>query len=174
MSHGHEESNRSGIESIAAVERRDDQRLNELIYPDAKFHWPPSLPYGGTYRGREAETRQGPTWSRSWEHLQPSDFERRMDLHVVAARESEVVVLWRQSGISPAGEQFDSPVLGLYEVRDGKLARAQMFSFDPEAATAFLRRANADTTMSHSEGISRNGRLNVSMFCASLYSVEGN
>jgi ketosteroid isomerase-like protein len=70
-----------------------------------------------------------------------------MDPRVVAASEHEVVVLWRQRGISAEGERFDSPVLGLYEVRDGKLARAQMFYFDAEGAAAFLERANAGATL---------------------------
>jgi ketosteroid isomerase-like protein len=38
---------------------------------------------------------------------------------------------------------LDSTVLGLCEVRDGQLARAQMFYFDPRAVTEFLGRAAA-------------------------------
>jgi hypothetical protein len=47
-----------------------------------------------------------------------------MDPRVVAANDEEVVVLWRQRGVSPIGERLDQPVLGLYQVRDGKFARA--------------------------------------------------
>jgi ketosteroid isomerase-like protein len=57
---------------------------------------------------------------------------------VVAASEDEVVVLWHQRGRDRAGRWLDTPVLGLYQVRDGKLARAQMFYFDPLAAAEFL------------------------------------
>ena len=42
---------------------------------------------------------------------------------------------------SAAGERFEAPVLGLYEVRDGKFARAQMFHFDTAAILDFLARA---------------------------------
>jgi hypothetical protein len=42
-------------------------------------------------------------------------------------------VLWHQRGRDRAGRWLDTPVLGLYQVRDGKLARAQMFYFDPLA-----------------------------------------
>ena len=55
-----------------------------------------------------------------------------------AATEEEVVVLWRQRGLSPTGARFDGPVLGLYRVRDDKLARAQMFYFDTTALAGFL------------------------------------
>jgi len=64
-----------------------------------------------------------------------------MDARVVAANEDEVVVLWRQRGSSPEGQQFDGEVLGLYQVRDGKLARAQMFYFDTVAVASFLNKA---------------------------------
>ena len=64
-----------------------------------------------------------------------------MDPRVVAASDDEVVVLWRQRGISPAGDRFDGPVLGLYQVREGKLARAQMFYFDTAALVSFLANA---------------------------------
>jgi hypothetical protein len=43
-------------------------------------------------------------------------------------------------------------VLGLYGVRDGKLARAQMFYFDTAAALDFLERARATTASGHVPG----------------------
>jgi hypothetical protein len=36
-------------------------------------------------------------------------------------------VFWQQRGVSPNGERFDGPVIGLYRIREGKLARAEMF-----------------------------------------------
>jgi uncharacterized protein len=130
-----------------AIERRDRQRFTELVHPDFEIHWPPSLPYGGTYPDLNAEARRGrPGWSDTWGPLQPTAAERRMDPRIVAASDQgEVVVLWRQRGRSPTGQRFDSPVLGLYEVREGRLARAQMFYFDTAALVAFL----ADVGASH-------------------------
>ena len=61
---------------------------------------------------------------------------------MVAAAGHEVVVLWRQRGLTPGGDSLDSPVLGLYQVCEGKLARAQMFYFDPAAVSAFLAKAS--------------------------------
>src|ERR1044071_810410 len=101
-----------------AIEQRNDQRFSELLHSDFEIHWPPSLPYG---------SGKGTTWSETWESLQPTEEERRIDPRIVAANENEVVVLWRQRGVSPSGERFDGEVLGLYRVCDGKLARAQMF-----------------------------------------------
>jgi hypothetical protein len=39
---------------FAAVERRDERRLAELYHPEVEFHWPPSLPYGGSFHGAAA------------------------------------------------------------------------------------------------------------------------
>jgi ketosteroid isomerase-like protein len=56
---------------------------------------------------------------------------------------SKGVVLWRQRGVSPSGERFEGEVLGLYQLRDGKLARAQMFYFDTVAVANFLKKATS-------------------------------
>jgi len=66
-----------------------------------------------------------------------------MDPRVVAISEDEGVVLWRQRGVSPSGERFDGEVLGLYQLRGGKLARAQMFYFDTVAVVNFLKKATS-------------------------------
>jgi uncharacterized protein len=131
---------RAILEIFSAIERRDLQRLLELCHADVEFHWPPFLPYGGTSRGLKTEP---PSWGHTWIPRQPTDAERTMDPRIVAASSDDVVVLWRQRGISPGGDRLDSPVLGLYEIRDGKLARAQMFYFDPTAVADFLATAES-------------------------------
>jgi ketosteroid isomerase-like protein len=133
-----EENAKLVLEVFSAIERRDDRQFLELLHPDFEIHWPPSLPYGGTSRGLKPE---GPTWGATWVPLQPNEAERRMDPRVVAAGEDEVVVLWRQRGVTPAGDRFDGEVLGLYRIREGKLARAQMFYFDTASLVSFLANA---------------------------------
>jgi ketosteroid isomerase-like protein len=64
-----------------------------------------------------------------------------MDARVIAAHDDDVVVLWHQRGLSPAGTRFDGEVLGLYTFRAGTLARAQMFYFDTGAVAQFLAEA---------------------------------
>lgn len=129
------------LDAFGAVEQRDGAALLALCQPDVRFHWPPSLAYGGSRRLEEADSSQGATFEAVWDPVQPTQAERSMDPRVVAASEREVVVLWRQRGLAPDGERFDSPVLGLYEVRESRLASAQMFYFDPGAVSAFLNRA---------------------------------
>jgi ketosteroid isomerase-like protein len=133
------------LNAFTAVEERDEQQLLELYHPEVEFHWTPSLPFGGSTRSG-VKDRPGPSWSEVWEPLQPTATERRMDPRVIAATDKEVVVQWHQRGVSPSGERFDGEALGLYEVRDGKFARAQMFYFDAIAVQRFLATAEAAAT----------------------------
>jgi ketosteroid isomerase-like protein len=128
---GASESMEVVLEAFRAVERRDDERLQELYHPEVEFHWPPSF----------TQASEGSNWSDVWEPFQPTEAERQLDPRVVAASDDEVVVLWRQRAVSPSGEHFDGEALGLYQVRDGKFARAQMFYFDMVAVVDFLARA---------------------------------
>ena len=132
-----------GVDAVmavfAAVEQRDDEALARVCQPDVEFCWPPSLPYGGTVRGM---ARSGEGWAAYWDRLQPTADLRRLDPRVVAAAEQEVVVLWRQRALTPAGDKLDSEVLGLYRISEGKLARGQMFYFDAASVCAFLAKAS--------------------------------
>jgi uncharacterized protein len=130
------------LQAFGAVERRDREGLIALYHPEVEFHDAPSLPHGGTLRGKE-EVARNDGWRETWGPLQPTEAERSMDPRVVAAGDREVVVLYRQRALDPAGERFDAPVLGLYEVRDGMFARAQMFHYDTAAVVDFMKRAKA-------------------------------
>jgi hypothetical protein len=83
----------------------------------------------------------------------------------VAISEDEVVVLWQQRGVSPSGDRFDGPVLGLYQLRAGKLARARMFYFDTAMLVSFL--ASAESQAGHgSDGLRFTvGRFNKGAGC---------
>jgi ketosteroid isomerase-like protein len=121
-----------------AIEERDVAQFRALLQPDFEIHWPRSLPYGGTFRGVEPQPRG---WGATWQPLQPTESERKMDARVIAAQGDDVVVLWHQRGRSAAGDSIDEEVLGLYRFRDGKLARAQMFYFDAVPVANFLAKA---------------------------------
>jgi uncharacterized protein len=128
------------LRAFQAVEQRDAEALIGVYHPDIEFHDAPSLPYGGTQIGLAAVIEHGPAWAQTWDPVQ-TEHERKMDPRVVAANDEEVVVLYRQRGVTSAGERFDNPVLGLYRVRAGKLQRAQMFHYDTAAILNFLVRA---------------------------------
>ena len=131
---------------IRAVQERDAERLWELVHDDVQLHDALSLPYGGVTEGKasiqeQAERPSDKTWLGTWDPVQPTDAERRMDPQVISEHDGEVVVLYHQRALAPDGERFDSPVIGIYEVRAGKRARAQMFHYDTAAINTFLARA---------------------------------
>ncbi|BBZ21077.1 nuclear transport factor 2 family protein [Mycolicibacterium gadium] len=134
------------LDVIQAVQDRDAETLDRLYHDDLEFREPPSLPYGGDLEGKavlqeQLESDPQRTWLGTWGPLQPTEAERRFDPRVVAVNGDEVVVKYWMRGVGPDGERFESEVLGLYEVRDGKFARAQMFHFDTAAMVEFLNRA---------------------------------
>jgi uncharacterized protein len=129
------ESIRLVQECFAAVEGRDETRQAELFHPDAEFLWPSSLPYAR----RGLSRRRG--FEATWDPFQPTAADRRLEPRVVASSGDEVVVLWQQRGVDAEGKRFQCPVLGLYEVRERKLVRAQMFYFDTTATARFLANA---------------------------------
>jgi ketosteroid isomerase-like protein len=136
------------LDVFRAVEQRDRDALFAAYDDDVEFVEARSLPYGGTFRGKDVlrqqlEATPERTWLGTWGPLQPTPAERRMDPRVIAAVGDEVAVAYTQRAVSPDGERFESPVLGLYEVRDGKFARAQMFHFDTAAILSFLERASS-------------------------------
>ena len=66
--------------AFAAVERRDECRLAELYHPEVEFHWPPSLPYGGSVHGAAAlQAGDRTSFDQVWDPLQPTWHKRRMD-----------------------------------------------------------------------------------------------
>ena len=137
------------LKIITALESRDPQRpdpqsVADLFQPNVEFYWPISLPYGGASQGVKTDAS---TWLGTWSPLQPTEIERKMDPRVVAASDEEVVVLWRQRGVSARGNRFEGEVLGLYQIRNSKLARAQMFYFDTAAVVDFLAQAKAQTAV---------------------------
>jgi thiosulfate dehydrogenase [quinone] large subunit len=121
-----------------AIEERNAEAFRSFLQPDFEIHWPPSLPYGGTFRGLESQPHG---WGATWQPLQPTETERKMDARVICAQGDDVVVLWHQRGRTTKGDRLDVEVLGLYRFREGKLARAQMFYFDTMQVANFLTKA---------------------------------
>jgi ketosteroid isomerase-like protein len=132
------ESEQFVLEAFAAVDARDDERLKRISHPEASFVWPESLQpsHFRTLQGKVATS-----WEEVWEPFQPLPefITRKMSPQIVASSGARVTVLWHQRGVNRRGECLDCEVLGLYEVRDGRLYRAQMFYFDGAAVHKFLQ-----------------------------------
>jgi ketosteroid isomerase-like protein len=132
------ESEEVVLEAFAAVDTRDDERLKRISHLEASFVWPESLQPS---QFRTVQGKVATSWEEVWEPFQPlPEFvTRKMSPQIVASSGTRVTVLWHQRGVNQRGERLDCEVLGLYEVRDGLLYRAQMFYFDSAAVRKFLQ-----------------------------------
>lgn len=129
------------LDLFSAIEERDVDRILGIYHPEAEFHWPASLPYGGSSTGLGEPG--APTWRDSWLPLQPTPAERSLDCRIIASRGDEVVAVYHQRGRDRSGNVVDDEVIGLYKLADGKLRRAQMFYFDLDAVVSFLAAAGS-------------------------------
>ncbi|MFC5396799.1 hypothetical protein [Bosea vestrisii] len=131
---------------LTSVERRDRDRLG-LYHPQIEFRWPPSLPYGGAFRGEAEVGMMVKHFGEIWNPLQPTPEERRLDPRVVAiGEEGRVVVNYIWRGLDQQKRRFETETLAEYQVRDGMLARAQMFYFDLVGLASFLEGAGIVVT----------------------------
>ena len=128
------------LRAIRFVEERDGDALAALYDPEIEFGWPLGLPYGGWHRGADVES-MSVRFASLWEPLQPTETERRMDPVVVAASEGTVVIDYQWRAQDGRGRRFSTPTLARYDVRAGRLRRAQMFHFDVPGMLALLREA---------------------------------
>lgn len=141
-------SQRSNTEVVMAVldavERRDGAALRALYHPQIEFRWPPSLPYGGRFRGSAEVAGMAERFAAVWLPLQPTDEARRIERRVVAAGDDgHVVVEYVWKGVAPDGRRFQTDTLADYRVHDGLLARARMYYDDLVGLVDFLAHAAA-------------------------------
>src|SRR5215204_2641900 len=92
-------------DALNAVEQRDHERLMSLYHPEIEFRWPPALPYGGTFRGREV-IEMSRRFAAIWDPLQPTEEDRRLDPKVIATGvDGRVVVNYRLRGRDGIGRR---------------------------------------------------------------------
>jgi hypothetical protein len=132
------------IESRSDDEARNLETMSQFFHSEAILVWPPALPYGGVHRLADWES---PSWTETWNALQPTAEERRMDPQFLGVLESgEVAVRYRQRGKSGSGRRLDTEVLGIYEIRDERVYRAQMYYFEEACTARFLADAGVAAT----------------------------
>jgi ketosteroid isomerase-like protein len=131
------------LDLLHAIEERQSERIAKLYHPEIEFHWPPGLPYSGSFTG-PAVAEMAERFAATWLPLQPTDETRRMRPRVVAVGpDGRVVVNYLWKGLDAKRQRFETEVLADYQVRDGRLARAQMFYYDLPGVIAFLRDAES-------------------------------
>ena len=126
-----------------AAEERDLEGVLDAFDPEIVIHEADSLPYGGVHCGPNGARRHAYGFWRTWRFLQSSR-ERELDATFLDGGD-RVVALFRHRAHSADGEKIDLPMVGVYEVRGGKVAEARMFHFDTAEILEFLKRASYTT-----------------------------
>jgi ketosteroid isomerase-like protein len=120
-----------------AVEARDAAAVVSCYADDVEIHEAESLPYGGVYRGRDGALRH---WERVIDAWRPFQRDLRTNLSAVFVDGDgdTVAVLFRARGINASGDRFEAPEVGIYQVRDRRIVRSQMFHADTASVVRFL------------------------------------
>jgi ketosteroid isomerase-like protein len=122
------------------VEERDLGTYLAACDREVVIREPGSLPYGGEYHGLEGLRQHAAGWMRTWAPLQPEE-ERKLDAAFIDAGD-HVIARWRLRARATDGSgTLNMPMVGIYELRDGKLVGAQMFYSDTAAVLRFLENA---------------------------------
>jgi ketosteroid isomerase-like protein len=126
-----------------AVEERNLAAALEAYDPEIVIHEADSLPYGGDHRGLKGAKRHAYGFWRTWNFLQ-SPQEKKLGATFLDAGD-RVVALFRHKAHAADGKRVDLPVVGVYEVRGGKVVEARMFHFDTVEISEFLERGYLTT-----------------------------
>jgi ketosteroid isomerase-like protein len=126
---------------FATVEDRDLERMLACYSDDVEICEAEVLPYGGIWRGKEGATAHAVGFMRSWAALQGPG-ERVLGARFWGDGAGLVCVLFRHRAVDPVGgARFDAPEVGIYQVRDERVVRSQMFHADSAAVLGFLLNA---------------------------------
>ena len=120
-----------------AVEARDIAAVVSCYADDVEIHEAASLPYGGVYRGRDGALRHWERVISAWRPFQRG-LKPNLSAVFVDGDDDTVAVLFRARGIGASGDRFDAPEVGIYQVREGRIVRSQMFHADTASVVSFL------------------------------------
>ncbi|MER5408491.1 nuclear transport factor 2 family protein [Streptomyces sp. NPDC002769] len=108
--------------AYTGFEKNDSSDLVALMSPDVVFHFPTSLPYGGTFHGREGFVAfYKDLFDHYYEYF---DY----DLHTVLDAGSHVVVPVRARAKAKNGRTMENEHLLLFAVTDGRITEARLYA----------------------------------------------
>ncbi|MGW3633334.1 nuclear transport factor 2 family protein [Streptomyces sp. NPDC005122] len=108
--------------AYTGFEKNDSTDLVALMSPDVAFHFPTSLPYGGTFHGREGFVAfYKDLFDHYYEYF-------HYDLHTVLDAGSHVVVPVRARARAKNGRTMENEHLLLFAVTDGLITEARLYA----------------------------------------------
>lgn len=108
--------------AYSGFEKNDSSDLVELMSPDVLFHFPTSLPYGGTFRGQEGfRAFYKDIFDHYYEYF-------NYDAHAVLDAGSHVVVPVVARAKAKNGRTMENEHLLLFAVTDGLITEARLYA----------------------------------------------
>jgi ketosteroid isomerase-like protein len=105
-----------------AFSQQDLDKATADVDPSADIVVPESLPWGGTYRGPDGFKDMVGQFMGHLEDFRPSP------RGFLEAEDEHVVVPLDVQGRTKAGKDFSGGALWLYQLRGGKIVRAQLYA----------------------------------------------
>lgn len=113
--------------------RRDMAAVFGLLCEDVELEQSLSLPWGGSYHGHDGARR---FFGQLGSHVSSAlTFERLID-----AADHVAAVGWTEGTVNATGARFRVPVVHLWQIRDGKIARAEFYIDHPRMLEALARK----------------------------------
>ena len=128
-----EDNTRVVRENYAAVGSRDIVALLNLLTEDVDWNMagPRTIPYAGARRGREQVAE---FFALLWQMLEFQQFEPR---EFIAQGNTVVVLGYERSLVKPTNRIFEQDWAHVYTVRDGRIAKCQIYEDTAAQVEAF-------------------------------------
>ncbi|MCQ4041370.1 nuclear transport factor 2 family protein [Streptantibioticus rubrisoli] len=122
------------IRYVEAVAAGDLPVIRDSFADDATWHYPGDLPPSGTWRGRD--TIVDDFLGAAGALLRPETVVIR--LAEVIAEGDRVVAEWTSDAVSVRGAEYHNRCIGVFTVRDGRIASVREYTDTRHAATVLF------------------------------------
>lgn len=114
-----------------AISQKDMNAAANLLTDDAKFHIGGRNSVAGDYQGKDdIVNRFLPALDKAYERID-------VDLHDLLASDDHVVAIFNRT-VQRGGDSREQRAVGVYHVRDGKLAEGWILEADQQGVDEFL------------------------------------
>jgi uncharacterized protein len=114
-----------------AISQKDMDAAANLLTDDAKFHIGGRNPVSGDYEGKDQiVNRFLPALDKTYERID-------VDLHDLVASDDHVVAIFNRT-VHRGGRSMEQRAVGVYHVRDGKLAEGWIVEADQYGVDEFM------------------------------------
>lgn len=110
-------------EFYKALGEGDRSGAFELLSEDFEMVQAPSLPYGGSYKGKSALADYFKKFGKSWKST------RSEDVHYYSDKD-KVIAHHRFIGERSDGKKVEMPIVQIYTIIEGKISKAEPFYQD--------------------------------------------